>query len=164
MLGEGNGNPLQCSYLENPRDRGAYLLLHLHVPNPHVRGWVLCESVVVVPETHFPSHSHVHVALHLDLPMVMRWLELSLGVSYRVFRGCSCWHSCHHARSPIGVDRPLLWSHEESDHISQFHGLKLFAVTVIPNSHLRFKLKKLVKRVIMRTQVKAAAQGSDSVK
>lgn len=32
----------------------------------------------------------------------------------------------------------------------------LFAVTVIPNSHLRFKLKKLVKRVIMRTQVKAA--------
>ena len=22
-IGEGNGNPLQCSYLENPRDRGA---------------------------------------------------------------------------------------------------------------------------------------------
>ena len=22
--GEGNGNPLQCSYLENPRDRGAW--------------------------------------------------------------------------------------------------------------------------------------------
>ena len=24
MLGEGNGNPLQCSCLENPRDRGAW--------------------------------------------------------------------------------------------------------------------------------------------
>ena len=24
-LGEGNGNPLQCSCLENPRDRGAWL-------------------------------------------------------------------------------------------------------------------------------------------
>ena len=23
-LGEGNGNPLQCSYLENPRDGGAW--------------------------------------------------------------------------------------------------------------------------------------------
>ena len=22
-IGEGNGNPLQCSHLENPRDRGA---------------------------------------------------------------------------------------------------------------------------------------------
>ena len=24
FLGEGNGNPLQCSCLENPRDRGAW--------------------------------------------------------------------------------------------------------------------------------------------
>ena len=24
-IGEGNGNPLQCSCLENPRDRGAWL-------------------------------------------------------------------------------------------------------------------------------------------
>ena len=24
MLGEGNGNPLQCSCLENPRDEGAW--------------------------------------------------------------------------------------------------------------------------------------------
>ena len=23
-IGEGNGNPLQCSYLENPRDGGAW--------------------------------------------------------------------------------------------------------------------------------------------
>ena len=23
-IGEGNGNPLQCSYLENPRGRGAW--------------------------------------------------------------------------------------------------------------------------------------------
>ena len=25
-IGEGNGNPLQCSYLENPRDGGAWLV------------------------------------------------------------------------------------------------------------------------------------------
>ena len=24
LLGEGNGSPLQCSCLENPRDRGAW--------------------------------------------------------------------------------------------------------------------------------------------
>jgi len=24
LIGEGNGNPLQCSCLENPRDRGAW--------------------------------------------------------------------------------------------------------------------------------------------
>ena len=24
IIGEGNGNPLQCSYLENPRDGGAW--------------------------------------------------------------------------------------------------------------------------------------------
>ena len=24
FIGEGNGNPLQCSYLENPRDEGAF--------------------------------------------------------------------------------------------------------------------------------------------
>jgi len=23
-IGEGNGNPLQCSFLENPKDRGAW--------------------------------------------------------------------------------------------------------------------------------------------
>ena len=27
VIGEGNGNPLQCSCLENPRDRGAWWLL-----------------------------------------------------------------------------------------------------------------------------------------
>ena len=28
-IGEGNGNPLQCSCLENPRDRGAWWLLSM---------------------------------------------------------------------------------------------------------------------------------------
>ena len=27
ITGEGNGNPLQCSYLENPMDRGAWLAM-----------------------------------------------------------------------------------------------------------------------------------------
>ena len=27
MTGEGNGNPLQCSYLENPMDRRAWLAM-----------------------------------------------------------------------------------------------------------------------------------------
>ena len=29
FIGEGNGNPLQCSWLENPRDGGAYRLLSM---------------------------------------------------------------------------------------------------------------------------------------
>ena len=30
-MGEGNGNPLQCSCLENPRDGGAWLYIYIYI-------------------------------------------------------------------------------------------------------------------------------------
>ena len=37
MHGEGNGNPLQCSGLENPRDRGAWWAAIYGVPKSRTR-------------------------------------------------------------------------------------------------------------------------------
>ena len=36
-IGEGNGNPLQCSCLENPRDRGAWWASVYGVPQSRTR-------------------------------------------------------------------------------------------------------------------------------
>jgi len=36
-IGEGNGNPLQCSCLENPRDRGAWWAAIYGVPQSQTR-------------------------------------------------------------------------------------------------------------------------------
>ena len=36
-IGEGNGNPLQCSCLENPRDRGVWWAAHTGVAQSRTR-------------------------------------------------------------------------------------------------------------------------------
>ena len=37
LPGEGNGNPLQCSCLENPMDRGAWCVIVRRVANSWIR-------------------------------------------------------------------------------------------------------------------------------
>ena len=59
-IGEGNGSPLQCSYLENPRDRGAWWaavygvaqswtrLKRLSSSMPFITGYLELESKSIV--------------------------------------------------------------------------------------------------------------------
>ena len=51
--GEGNGNPLQDSCLENPMDRGAWRAI--------VHG--VAESLTQLSDTH--THTHTHTNAHL---------------------------------------------------------------------------------------------------
>ena len=43
-IGEGSGNPLQCSYLENPRDRGAWRAVVYGVAQSRTQLKRLCSS------------------------------------------------------------------------------------------------------------------------
>ena len=54
-LGEGDGNPLQCSCLENPRDGGAWWAADYGVTQSRTRLKRLSSS---------SSHSHFHCHLH----------------------------------------------------------------------------------------------------
>ena len=46
-IGEGNGNPLQCSCLENPRDRGAWWAAIYGVPQSQTRlKWLSSSSML----------------------------------------------------------------------------------------------------------------------
>ena len=45
-IGEGNGNPLQCSCLENPRDRGAWWAAVYGVAQSRTRLQGLSSSIV----------------------------------------------------------------------------------------------------------------------
>ena len=58
-IGEGNGNPLQCSCLENPRDRGAWWAAIYRVAQSRTRlKWLssssklqeLCREIILIPE------------------------------------------------------------------------------------------------------------------
>ena len=59
-IGEGNGNPLQCSCLENPRDRGAWWAAVYGVAQSRTRLKRLSSS----------SSSSIHPQ-HLSMPLVV---------------------------------------------------------------------------------------------
>ena len=50
-IGEGNGNPLQCSCLENPRDRGAWWAAFYAVTQSRTRLKRLSSSSSISPQT-----------------------------------------------------------------------------------------------------------------
>ena len=58
--GEGNGNPLQCSYLENPRDRGAWWVAVYGVTQSRTRLKRLSSS-----STSSRPHERYHWIFHL---------------------------------------------------------------------------------------------------
>ena len=53
MAGEGNGNPLQCSWLENPRDRGAWWAAISGVAQSHTHD--LAAAAAASKKWHFPG-------------------------------------------------------------------------------------------------------------
>ena len=62
-IGEGNGNPLQCSCLENPRDPGAWWAAVYGVAQSRTRLKRLSSSSSIV---HFAFYLHSSVFLHLS--------------------------------------------------------------------------------------------------
>ena len=54
-IGEGNGNPLQCSCLENPRDGGAWWAAICGVAQSRTRlKWLTVQTVLLIRFTHIP--------------------------------------------------------------------------------------------------------------
>ena len=56
-IGEGNGNPLQCSCLENPRDGEAWWAAVYGVAQSRTRLKWLSSSSSILSGHHFPSHA-----------------------------------------------------------------------------------------------------------
>ena len=79
-FGEENGNPLQCSCLENPRDRGAWWAALYGVTQSWTRLNHLCRSSSTVPQQRIFSN---------EKKLRSRWKELSC--SSNVTRGT--WHA-----------------------------------------------------------------------
>ena len=65
-IGEGNGNPLQCSCLENPRDSGAWWAAVYGVPQSRTRLKRLSSSSILL-HTHTSLFNRSPVEGHLGL-------------------------------------------------------------------------------------------------
>ena len=65
-IGEGNGNPLRCSCLGNPRDRGAWWAAVYGVTQSRTRLKRLSSSSSILSGHHFPSHAF-SIVLHICL-------------------------------------------------------------------------------------------------
>ena len=62
-IGEGNGNPLQCSCLENPRDGGSLVGCHL---------WVRTESDMTEATEQLQQQQHDVLEYLHNLPLKVR--------------------------------------------------------------------------------------------
>ena len=87
-IGEGNGNSLQCSCLENPRDSGAWWAAIYEVTQSQARLKWLSSSSVWLP--HLPGHvTSLHVPMIFPLYQVGNDVLTSLGcgvyLSWHVF-------------------------------------------------------------------------------
>ena len=69
-IGEGNGNPLQCSCLENPRDVGAWWTAVYGV----VQGWTQLKRL----SSRLGSIHFVNVLLRSFPPLIIRYIDLLL--------------------------------------------------------------------------------------
>ena len=78
-IGEGNGNPLQCSCLENPRDRGAWWAAVYGVERSWTQLKRLSGSGSINRVTMFPSLP-VRVQVYAQVPEISVWLPLLLVV------------------------------------------------------------------------------------
>ena len=73
-IGEGNGNPLQCSCLENPRDGGVWWAAIYGVTQSQTQlKWLTSSSVYIYTHTHTHLHTHTHmVPIHIVKAMVFQ--------------------------------------------------------------------------------------------
>ena len=116
-IGEGNGNPLQCSCLENPRDRGAWWASVYGVAQSRTRlKWLSSSSMhrkratlVAQRLKHLPGMQESRVrSLGREDP-----LEKKMATTLVLFPGES-----HGGRSLVGYSA---WGHKESDTTERLH-------------------------------------------
>ena len=93
-IGEGNGNPLQCSCLENPRDRGAWWAAVL---GSHRVGHDWCDLAAAAAA--WPWDSPVNYKLALAKNICHNWATT---ITMRAFAICFCrdWTLCCCSRWP----------------------------------------------------------------
>ena len=91
-IGEGNGNPLQCSCLENPRDKGAWWAAVSGVAQSRTRLKRLssCSSEGPAPAPGLPSEDHMATCCFLRMPDNLS--GLLLGVT--TVSDCGDWPPC----------------------------------------------------------------------
>ena len=101
-IGEGNGNPLQCSCLENPRDRGAKWAVVYEVARSRTRLKRLSSSSRIYVNFHLPIHFNpiplldVHVCSpHLCLYFECRLLT-QLFIASLYLGSDFCFQPCDH--------------------------------------------------------------------
>ena len=75
MHGEGNGNPLQCSCLENPRDGGAWWAAVYGVAKSRTRLKRLSNSSSILKSRDITSLTKVHILKAMVFPVVMHGCE-----------------------------------------------------------------------------------------
>ena len=120
-IGEGNGNPLQCSCLENPRDGGAWWaaiygvaqsqtqLKQLSSSSSIFYGPTLTSSLVAQMIKHLPTMQESQVrSLGWEDPLEKKWQRTPV-LLLRKFHG---W------RSVVGYSS---WGRKESDMTEQHH-------------------------------------------
>ena len=88
-VGEGNGNPLQCSCLENPRVGGAWWAAVYGVAQSQTRLKRLSSSSLLTSITHTHTHTQPYcislkfLSDHMPILNVLRWLPLSSDYSLK---------------------------------------------------------------------------------
>ena len=89
--GEGNGNPLQCSCSENPRDRGAWWAAVYGITRSRtLLKWLSLAQLNVLQYHHNSSDAQIVSNLAREVP--------------------SCWLLCHFDRYPLcSLNTALLW-------------------------------------------------------
>ena len=74
-IGEGNGNPLQCTCLENPRDRGAWWAAVYGVAQSQTRLKQLSSSSSIFKSTDITLPTKVYLVKAMVFPVVMYGCE-----------------------------------------------------------------------------------------
>ena len=72
QIGEGNGNPLQCSCLENPRDGGAWWAAVYGVAQS--RTWLKWLNLNLMYKYIFRSNIWSNIESHYSAPSFPRWI------------------------------------------------------------------------------------------
>ena len=106
-IGEGNGNPLQCSCLENPRDGGAWWAAFSGVAQSRTRLQRLSSSSSVILEWYLGlPHVWVFCAPPIIAPGSEQcWLDLeATGGHFIVFISAMKERFCHHDPNTKSLD------------------------------------------------------------